>query len=269
MSDWDEGWGSPEVSYRPVRSRTTLGLIFVLTLGLVASEKLLDVLSLTNVAAVERLEVWRLLTYGFTFDVQGATVAFFFIIMIWTYWFGRELETQVGGLKLIMIFLSTTVLGGVSWVLYQYVSGSASPASGNMMAGPCALMMAAAMFHPKKSVRYFFFVPTSLLVAALLSIAVVGIYVSAHYKSATAATPAAVAVVLTFGLFRLSPLFERLAERLAARWARLRASREDELRREVDGILDKISRSGMASLSRYELKLLKRASRALAEKYRE
>lgn len=269
MSVWDEGWGYPEVAYTPLRSRTTLGLIFLLTLGLVCSGKLLHALCLTNVSAVEHFEAWRLLSYGFTFDIKGATLLFFFLLMIQMYWFGRELETQIGGLKLAMIFLSATALGGVSWVLYQYASGTTTPAAGNMMAGPCALIMAAALFQPKKSVRYFFFVPTNLLLASLLSIAVAGIYVSAHYKSAAAAMPMAVAVLVTFGLFKLSPFFESLAERFAARLARLRANREDEMRREVDCILDKISRSGMASLSRYEMKLLKRASRALAEKYRD
>ncbi len=218
-------------------------------------------------AAVLRGEVWRVFTYG----LINQPSLWFVIDMLMIAWFGRELEKFFGRRKFLALYLGLyllkpllhTVLG--FWIHTRF--------SGQI--GGFALFVAFATLYPNAVLLFN-------LLAKWVAIVLVAIYALMALNSAPfeliglfASTGFAFAFVryqqglLTLPSFRLrrggprlrvlpdpEPSSPRRAER-----SHPAAPRGNQTTAEMDALLDKIARSGMASLTAEERARLDEAAR--------
>jgi hypothetical protein len=122
----------------------------------------------------------------------------------------------------------------------------------------------AALTWPRRPVLFLFFLPLRLRTAAIglgLLWFACTLLPSPWFRLGPGSSIGAVVTALMISA--LEPRLNRAFDRAALRRDRDRFLEEVDVRRRTDGILDKITREGMASLSRSERKILKQASQIL------
>jgi membrane associated rhomboid family serine protease len=252
-----------------------------------------------NVDAVLHGQVWRLLTYAFLHDPgvglnPGGFYWHIIFNMLFLYWFGRDVEEMYGPREFLAFYLVAAVLGGVAFVAAGAVTGSqyCLGASGAVT----AVMVLCALHFPHRTILLFFVLPIPLWVFVGFQVA----QDSLLFLQQTAAPPGAphlkstVAVTVHLGGAAFALLYYKMQWRLTRLWAgaltwkaqrsrpRLRVYREEEARparpvaasappsgggdvdeqleAKLDAVLEKVARSGQASLSESERAILLRAS---------
>jgi membrane associated rhomboid family serine protease len=196
--------------------------------------------------------------------------------MIFLHWFGTELEQIYGRRNFTLLYLHGAVVASLAHVAWAHRQGSDVPmlgASGAVM----AVVVVTAIFYPSKPIYiYFFSAPLWLLASFKLLGDFAGMFNHASGTSHAAHLGGAAAGVF-FWWFDLrlfaSPgqeYHERPWPGLGAWLGRLRLSRRAPARDgprvdgdtalQVDELLRKISREGMASLTPEEVAFLKGTS---------
>lgn len=246
--------------------RATLFILSLLSLGFVLSERLAPQLALTLEGGFPELH--RFLTWGLIFDTgRGAGVNLLFAVFVFVllYPFARDYERARGGFRLLAIFAGTTVAGGlVALLLPVLMEGPPRPRA-EMMPGAAGIVAAAAILQPGRRVRTLFLLPARRLTAAILTLGAILLYLVAVYRTPWVCVPTIGALLATLAGWRVCLVAGRVGSAAAARWERARAGKEETLRNEVDAILEKIHASGMNSLSRTEVRLLRKVSRRFSE----
>ncbi len=226
-----------------------------------------DIMALTKDYAIESLWLWQFLSYGFVFCCLNSwTLIFFMIFMYVFYIFGREIETVLGSGKLVAIYLGCQVVGGFTHIIYQYLFNSSLPAYGNQFAGAMAIICTAAFMWPDRPIMLFFVIPVKMIVACLIMIAINVFLALVYLNTGTALVASLGAVAASFIWFKTGPRLENLLLNLESASIKKRSQKDDRTKREVDRILEKISKDGMGSLTKYEVKLLKKASKLFTKK---
>ncbi|MFM8735083.1 MAG: rhomboid family intramembrane serine protease [Pirellulales bacterium] len=236
---------------------------------------------------------WQLLTYGFLHD--GPSLVFpnadysplhlvFNMLTLW--FFGREVEDVMGRGEFLRFYCAAIVFAGLVWVVSEGLGGQGRfggpllGASGGVM----AVLAAFIWYFPRQTVLIYGVLPVPAWALGLL-------YLLSDLRGAGDGTSRVAHVAhlggACFGLlyawrgWSLDGL-TGLPRRFFARRPRMRLFRpDDEARRnaatpafdgrldeEVDRILEKISRSGEASLTPQERETLTRASRRLKDRSR-
>jgi hypothetical protein len=129
-----------------------------------------------------------------------------------------------------------------------------------------AIILYASLLWPNRIILFFLIIPMKMIVASLLIIAIDLFYCIIYFRTGFAPIPPVGACVGAFLIFRFEPAVEGFFLRLSKKQRRLKIRKEDEQRKKIDDILDKINRYGMRSLTRSEVKLLRKASKKLAGK---
>lgn len=224
---------------------------------------------------------WQLITYQF---MHGGWLHL--LVNCWViYVFGRELEEALGPARLLGLYLSGGVLGGlVQGAAGVLVGGGfAAPVVG-ASAGAFALLAAFASLYPDRvlTLLLFFIIPVSLRAKYLLLFLGIITVMGLLLPSGNIAHAAHLGGMLTGLLFaryaidwdwswlrlpRLRPLRRTVKLRPVARqtWQPRKARADEELppeeflSQEVDPILDKISAQGIQSLTERERRILEAA----------
>ena len=229
-------------------------------------------------SGLEHGYVWQLLTYQF---MHAGWMHLFF--NGWAiYAFGRELETLLGGKKYLGLMFSSGIVGGVFQVLValvwpQYFGGAVVGASA------CAfgLVAAFALIFPDRELTMlvFFVIPVHLRARTLLIASAVLAVAGIAFPMDNVANAAHLGG-MAMGWFFVRKIMQRdgppLARSLRFGRAReaapsARPAREDVpvgdfLQAEVDPILDKISASGIHSLTAREREILETARRKMTRR---
>ncbi len=220
-------------------------------------------------------QVWRLLTHAFCHERQS--VWHIVLNMLCLYWFGCALESMYGPREFLLFYLTAAVIGGVGFVVLDLYTGSNIPgigASGAVM----GVMMLYTMHFPRSLIYILLIIPLEMrwvmlayviwdLHPVLLNLAgdqaFTGVGHSAHLAG------------LAFGFlyyhyhWRLEPALDKVETllRKGRRQRRLRLVPETLPLSEaaadmdrVDELLEKILKSGKASLTEEELDVLQKAS---------
>jgi membrane associated rhomboid family serine protease len=241
---------------------------------------------LLNVDKVWQGEVWRLVTYAFLHSTSSPWHIVF--NMLFLYWFGRQVEEQLGAREFLAFYLGGVLAAALAYVaatIPGWLTGNALGASGGVM----AVLVLAALYHPRQVIYVFLLIPVPIwgfvlfLVVSdafnLLGGTSGGVATSAHLGGA----------LFGFAYYRLGWRLTGLLPSLST-WKRSRAHprlrlyREDEepaarpaaprpappvraedeqLEAQMDAILAKIPRVGMEGLTEHERELLLRASEAI------
>jgi len=200
----------------------------------------------------------------------------FNLLMLW--WFGREVESFIGPKAFTRLYLLAGVAGGALWLGFNLTA--LSPLVG-ASAAVLGCVIAFATLFPERELTFlvFFFFPVTLRAKylALIAIAVDVVPVVTHQISNVAHLAhlggAAVGYIYIKGLgYGATPGWLRWVQTTRPRRypkpTPVPATREDFMRTEIDPILDKISRTGLHSLTRQERKKLESAKDLLQQKRR-
>lgn len=279
-------------------NRQTTSVLTWLLCALVAAFVLQELLSLwitpvagntfTNLfglsaTAVKGGGVWTLLTYG----LLNSHLHYLVGNLLGIYFLGREMIQLWGQKRFLLLFACATLLGGLFWLGVHWTSDQGTVGS---TAGLLALLVAYACINPNQQINLllFFVVPVTIKPKWVATVVVLcdvfgfffvelqghstGIYYSTHLGG--------IATGWLFYYFMHRREWRHpdgLAEIELPRWLRKSkqapvpaatykvnlTSRED-LRAEVDRILDKINSEGFASLTADEKRLLDEAKDVLS-----
>ena len=211
---------------------------------------------------------WQFLTAAFLHDGPWHLLGNMFLL----YLLGRDVESIIGQRQFLFLYLTGTLAGELGHLFLMPADSALLAASG----GPAAVLVAYAAILPELelSSMIFFLLPVRLKAKHLgygaFTLAVLGIVFD---RTATVAHSSFLggciagwfyAHLLGFG--RPSILQRALRQRRADAERYRAMTPEQFIAEEVDPLLEKISREGMASLTRAERKLLAKAREKMAEK---
>jgi membrane associated rhomboid family serine protease len=245
------------------------------------AEDFFDSLLALTVANIKAGKVWTLLTYSFL----HSTGNLLHIVgnLLGLYFLGRALQPVLGSKRLMWAYGSAVFLGGLAWLATHWMGGFGSAIGAS--AGVAGLFIVFACLYPNQPMTFllFFILPVTLkpkyVAFALLAMELIGF---GFYEVMGAVSPFGSAIahsahlggmlagwlffrVVQQGAWRL-PSFRRDVE--LPRWAQKSAktatptayqvdlTRREDLRAEVDRILDKINSEGFGALTADEKRLL-------------
>jgi membrane associated rhomboid family serine protease len=223
-----------------------------------------ELLLLSPERALKSFHIWQLVTCAFFhwdfWHLLFNGIAIFF--------FGRMVEQRLGLKRYLYFCLGAAVTSSLAFLLESAILDQVFPMLGASGVA-FGIIVVAALWYPHQTVLFLFVLPMPLWVLGLLLVVLEllmlfempgGIAHSAHLGGA----------LYGFLYYRYGGRFSRifqsidnLAEKQRQKKAQQTREREAELRREVDRILDKVNREGMAALSKEERRFLKEASEKL------
>jgi membrane associated rhomboid family serine protease len=228
-------------------------------------------------------QVWRLLTYAFLHSTTDLLHIVFNMLVLW--WFGSEIESLYGSPEFATFYVAAALLGGLAFQAW------AMTAPGRMF-HPClgasgavtAVMVLYACHFPTRIIYLFFFLPVPIWAFVAGMVAFETFVLVKGVETGTAVVVHLAGAGFGFAYhklqWRVSPLWTwLLSSRGRVRRPRLRvyAGDDDEtepvpvagppkegvdehLEAKLDAVLEKVARSGQASLSASEREILFRAS---------
>jgi len=234
-----------------------------------------------DIDAVRNGQVWRLLTYAFLHDPTIWQHIVFNMLFLWM--FGSDLEEMYGPREFLAFYLVSALVGGVVFQLYGMAQGRDMVCLGASGAVTAVLVLYA--FHfPTRTILLFFVIPVPVWFFVILQVAQDAFFFLGNVRTQTAVT-----VHLGGAAFAL--LYYKLQWRLLGFWSgfqswkrqrarpRLRVFREEpetpqpvpvaappaadldeQLEAKLDAVLEKVARTGQASLTEGERQILLRAS---------
>lgn len=223
-------------------------------------------------AVLQHFEVWRAVTYAFVNEPS----LWFAVEMFLLYIFGREVEKFIGRrafLAMYGVFLLTIplVLTVLSFIGPAFASNNLNGFGfSGSSAVQFAVFVAFCTIYP--NAQFFFGISAKWIALILLSINSLQALTSHSWDSLTAlwSVSAAAFFMLNRRRFDFDFLSDWRARRASRRALRPvpspKTSRESDPAAEVDALLEKISRKGIASLTRSERQRLESARERLLEK---
>ncbi|MHC4974439.1 MAG: rhomboid family intramembrane serine protease [Planctomycetota bacterium] len=274
-ADYGGGGGgrSPFWATYPATKAIIIGLVAIHVLMAIlaaASEStyyaVRHILLLDPEYVLKKFYVWQLVTYALLHAQDTIWHVAFNALMI--FFFGRMVEQRLGLKRYLYFCLAATVCSSLAFLAESVIRDQIHPMLG---ASGCAmgLTILAACWYPRTTVLVFFVIPAPLW--ALAAILVVVDFVTMLSMPGGIAHSAHLGGALYGFLYfkyggRIEGVFrsiDAMADKQRAKKEQQRSAREADLRREVDRILDKVNREGMAALTKEERRFLKEASEKL------
>lgn len=268
----------------------TFLLQFVFLRWFKADEAFESLLGLT-VANIKAGKVWTLFTYSFL----HSTGNLLHIVgnLLGLYFLGRVLQPVLGSRQLMWVYSAAVVLGGAAWLATHWVTGSGAAIGAS--AGVAGLFVVFACLYPNQPMTFllFFILPVTLkpkyVAFALLGIEGLGF---GFYEVMGAVSPFGSAIAHSahlggmlagFLYFRyvhsgtwrlprsrrdveLPRWLQKNAKTPSAAPSEIELTRREDLRAEVDRILDKINSEGFGALTPDEKRLLDEARDLLSRR---
>jgi membrane associated rhomboid family serine protease len=233
-----------------------------------------------SLSGLLHLRVWQLFTYMFVHDLRDLFHIIFNMLML--YFVGMQIERGFGRRRFLQFYFACGLIGGVAYLILGWLIPSLRfvpvvGASGAIW----GLLIAAMVFYPSMQLIFFVFpMPIRVFGAIMLGIFVFQILSGGgpnlggeicHLGGAIAG----VAVLYAWGMMprvqvgsEEGPLSRWSSGRTKNAWARKQKKLAAE-QAEVDRILDKVHREGVASLTRREKKTLATATRSQQQRDRQ
>jgi membrane associated rhomboid family serine protease len=213
-------------------------------------------------SAIGQLRLWQFFTYSFV-QIPDPRYLPWLILGVYTlYTVGNELEAEIGSARYLTLYFACAAYGALAHALLQYLAPILFPAfpalpAATLGAPVLGIAETAARRWPRRPVLFLLFIPLRLRSAVVL-LGAAWLCCTLWFDQGFAASLGALAASAAIASFE--PRVDRMFDTSALRRERDRFVEEVDVRRRTDGILEKITREGMGSLSRAELKTLKQAS---------
>jgi rhomboid family protein len=274
MPLWEDTSADTDTQTRPRRFTTVNVLLFLNIAGFIATGLLtrenpeaLAFLEFAPRQAIGHLKLWQFVTYPF---VQVITLWFPFAFIPAAYGLftlGGELEARVGARRILVYYAALAAYGALAHAATQYLA--ASPARDvrtmGLLAPAYGLILLAALRFPDRPLLFLFVFPLRTLTGVLLIGVVLTAFCALYFPAGAA--PVLGAAVAAVALEKMERRVDLWLESRTLRLERERFLTEVDIRRQVDLLLEKISREGMGSLTRSERRVL-RAGSELARRER-
>jgi hypothetical protein len=258
----------------PVFATTIIVALYVASMIVVTfllasdAKGILEKLTFDSGAVLRELELWRCLTYAFI----NPPDPWFIIALVMLYIFGRDVEQFLGRAGFVRLYLGLLLLGPSLLLAATFATGHDFTLTQGW--ANFAVFIAFAALYP--GAQLLFQITAKALALVFLGINVLQLVAMRQWPEMTVllATSALAWYAIRHGaalnfdfLSRLRPVSHRTSQ------PRLRVMpppKETPVdpHRIIDPLLDKISRDGIASLTRREREQLERARTALLEKER-
>lgn len=214
---------------------------------------------------VEHFYIWQLLTSAFLHDIT--TIWHLIFNLLTLYFLGFMVERHYGTRQFLSFYFTCALFAALIYTSVHFViqtrTSYALGASGAIM----GVLMLAACLYPHNIVFFEFFFPIKLRTIVWIVIAI-NVYMALpiHSNVSDVAVSAHLGGLLfgylyyRFGM-RLRQYYEKLGNHLVEEYHRERQKKHEDLREEVDKLLDKIHREGLNALTSKEREFLRRASK--------
>ncbi len=232
------------------------------------AEAILGKLTFNTTDVLRHGEIWRCLTYAFV----NAPDPWFIIALVMLYIFGRDVEQYLGRKGFVRLYLGFLLLGPSLLLAASLVTGQLYVLSHS--AANFAVFLAFAALYP--NAQLIFQIPAKVFAWVFLGLSVLQLLAGRQWPEmlvllATAflayyAIRHGAALNLDF-MSRLRPVSHR-TKRPRLRVVKNPDDEPVDPHRIIDPLLEKISRDGLASLTRREREQLERARAVLLEKER-
>jgi membrane associated rhomboid family serine protease len=202
-------------------------------------------------------EPWTLVTYMFLHDPNGFSHILF--NMLGLYFFGPQVESRIGGARFMTLYLVSGLTGALASIIFAFNAGVIG-ASGAIF----GVMLAFARFWPDAQILFMFFLPLQARFAVMVMAAMElyfgmrgiggGVANFCHLGGFVGAWAYLVYLERRAGVrkFRTKTVSAVPKETLL-KWKQVDPTRIHEVNRdEVNRILDKISSTGLTSLTPQE-----------------
>jgi membrane associated rhomboid family serine protease len=223
-----------------------------------------DSCSLVPRYSIERLQIWRFITYMFLHDPHGPAHILFNMLALWM--FGIELEELWGTKRFVRFYLISGVCAGFFSLLF-WNSASIIGASGAIL----ALLTVYACYFPDRSILMFFIFPLPVR-AAVIVIGLISLWGAWSGTGNIAYITHLGGIAVGFFYFKYYPT---IVSRLNSRKEKIKkapvilpfrpksgtAHGNEYFEEKIDPILKKISENGMDSLTDKEKKILENFSK--------
>lgn len=253
----------------PVYATTVIVALYAACMVVVAmllasgSDDFLSRLTFSTGPVLRGMEVWRCFTFAFL----NAPDPWFILSLVMVYIFGRDVEQHLGRKGFIRLYLALLLLGPSLLLVASLATGQ----NFQLLQSPAnfAVFLAFAALYPEA--QLIFQIPAKVFAWVFLAISVLQLLAGRQWPGMSVLLATAFlawyairhrsALNLDF-MARLRPTSHRTSR------PRLRVVRDPENEpldphRIIDPLLDKISRDGLASLTRREREQLQRAREAL------
>lgn len=233
-------------------------------------------LSLSSINASEGF-IWVFLTYSFL----HADLSHIILNLLGLFFIGRIVEALLGPERFLRLYLISALIGGITWWAFHYNDSSFLVGASAALSGTLAYFCLA-RWEQRMTLLLFFIIPVSVKpkwIFWLIAYTELGCFVLYELPAVnnyTIANSAHLGGLMSGCLFYYWPLtqlsFFRMRPKMNDNIQKsfkkdhpftINLTRRDELKNEVDHILDKISAEGLASLSPQERQTLERARKYL------
>jgi hypothetical protein len=214
-------------------------------------------------------QIWRLLTYAFVHPPNGYALLWFAIEMYMLFFFGREVERFIGQRAYLWLYALLLFVPAALLTLWGLTMRTGLAGSGALH---FAVFTAFVTLYP--NVQFFLRIAAKWVFAILAAIGTLSA-LAAHDWANLVVLWASIAVAFVFIEFRgsgpelawIGNLKARLRPKpklyVVQKSSIRRPAEPDDVYASVDPILDKIAKSGMASLTESERRILDRARNRL------
>lgn len=235
------------------------------------SNALTDRLLMTGTTLAHPLEWYRVLTYGFVQSPEDPRHILFNMIAL--FFFGPPIERRYGSREFLLFYLLAIVVGGLVWGIANF--GLTRTAMLGASGAISAVVILFAFCYPRAQVLVFFVIPMPVWVFGILyvvmdAVGALGGGMGGNVAHSVHLAGAGFAVAYWFSRVRLERIFSIFSGLHKKPKLRIhpeyhfnepvRSTVAPKLEKEVDAILQKISRSGVESLTDAERQTLKKAS---------
>ncbi len=203
--------------------------------------------------AIGKLWLWQFVTYMFLHSVSSPWHIIFNMLVLWM--FGSQVERAMGTRKFLTMYFTAGVFAGIFCCLFTPNSPIIG-ASGAIF----AVEIAFAMFFPNTTVIFYIFpIKAKYLVMIFAGITVISCIMPASGSTAHFAHLGG--LVYGFLFIRYEPKFSSFLLSWQNQQQKKECQKEEDIKKQVDTLLDKVNQGGMKSLTRRERNFLRSASK--------
>ncbi len=239
-------WGVPTMGMSP----ETDGVVHHVALG---PDRFTTLFWLYQPLAIGKLWLWQFVTYMFLHSVSDPWHIIFNMLVLWM--FGSEVEKAMGTRRFLTMYFTAGIFAGIFGCLFT-PNNPILGASGAIF----AVEIAFAMFYPNATIIFFVFpIKAKYLVTIFAGITVFNCLMPTGGNVAHFAHLGG--LLYGFLFIRYEPRFTNFIISWQNQQKENEYRKEEEVRKVVDALLDKVNRTGMKGLTRRERSYLKNASK--------
>ena len=203
--------------------------------------------------AIGKLWLWQFATYMFLHSVSSPWHIIFNMLVLWM--FGSQVERAMGTRKFLTMYFTAGIFAGIFCCLFTPNSPIIG-ASGAIF----AVEVAFAMFFPNTTVIFYVFpIKAKYLVMIFAGITVISCIMPT--SGGTAHFAHLGGLVYGFLFIRYEPKFSSFLLSWQNQQQEKECQKEEDIKEQVDALLDKVNQGGMKSLTRRERNFLRSASK--------